>query len=91
MTDDPLDSPPADHGSDRYGYVELIGAPEGVVPFPLLVDSLLCPDCVCNLFLTYVGEAPPRHTIMTMHVWQPLVAHDDSCPTFARIQREQAG
>lgn len=85
---DPMDTPPKDHGSDRHGYVELIGAPPGVEPDARLVDSLACPDCLSNIFLTYVATAVGRRTAVEMHVWQPKIAHDDGCPTFARIQRE---
>ncbi|MFL5313055.1 MAG: hypothetical protein ACJ79H_21695 [Myxococcales bacterium] len=60
---------PADHGSDRYDYVE-IDAPPGV-PLPewLTADYMPCPDCRANLFLHWDGK-----------VWRSTVAHDAGCP-----------
>lgn len=75
---DPLDHPPADHGSDRYGYVELTyAAGVSLRPRPpeALVDSLRCPDCLSNLFLHWDGLR-----------WLSTVAHDEGCPTLARLE-----
>lgn len=70
---DPLDSPPADHGSDRHGYVELIGAPPHVVPDEAWVDQLLasCGDCNLNLFLYWRPKQDPP--------WHVEYAHDATC------------
>lgn len=79
---DPLDSPPEDWGSDRYGYIELQFAP-GVEPRDPPVSVLReydppCMDCNANLFLRFDG----RH-------WAATTAHDDCCPTLARIEQER--
>lgn len=80
---DNMDKPPVDHGSDRYDYVEIIGAPLGVAPHGEWFDRLLaeaCPDCRANVFITWVvGEDPP---------WSVKIAHDDGCPTLAKIEQE---
>lgn len=71
---DPMDSPPADHGSDRHGYVELVGAPQHVVPDDAWVDQLLasCGDCNLNLFLYWRPKQDPP--------WHVEYAHDTTCP-----------
>ncbi len=77
-----MSRPPADHGSDRYGYVEYSGAPEGVKPPDTLVNKAIvdaCQDCNPNLFFRWVRP----------HVWALTIAHDDSCPTLARIEQER--
>lgn len=75
MSDDPMDRPPVDHGSDRYDYVEMIGAPEGIQPHGEWFDQLLatpCSDCRANVFITWApDESPP---------WTVEIAHDATCP-----------
>lgn len=84
---DPMDSPPADHGSDRYDYVEVINAPPGVAPHGEWWERMLampCPDCRANVFATYQPEvAPPQMP------WSVQIAHDEGCPALARIEAEQ--
>lgn len=75
---DPMDTPPVDFGSDRYDYVELIGAPEGVSPegepwFEQLVAEP-CPDCRANVFIRWLADDS----------WQVTLAHDDGCPVLRR-------
>lgn len=81
-----------DHGSDRYGYVELINAPEGVLPPDRLVDRMLataCQDCNPNLFLRWVPATEPivdpPNDWVDVHGqrWHLTVAHDDGCPSYA--------
>lgn len=77
---DPLDVPPADHGSDRHGYVEVqwvagFGHPD---PPPEVLAGATCEDCLPNLFLRWDG-----------HRWHRTVAHDDSCPGLARLEAEE--
>ncbi len=82
MTEDPMDTPPADHGSDRYDYIE-IQAPQGIRPPDALMDRLLeaCPDCRPNVFVRLESGS-----LTETRTWQPTIAHDDGCPTFARIE-----
>lgn len=89
---DPLDVPPPDHGSDRYRYVELQGAPPGVAPSAALVESLLeqsCLDCNPNLFMTWrpKGDGNTGDGSAESY-WWVTVAHDTGCPTYARLERE---
>lgn len=65
---------PEDQGSDRYGYVELIGAPPHVQPDEQWVDVLLntCPDCNVNLFMHWDPDQRPP--------WRVEFAHDSTCP-----------
>lgn len=82
---DPMDVPPADHGSDRYDYVELIGAPEGVAPHGSWWDRYLtaaCPDCRANVFATYDPS-------LTGPPWRIEIAHDDGCPSLAATEAGQ--
>lgn len=91
--DDPLDSPPVDHGSDRYNYVEVQNAPEGVLPPDHLVDHCLamaCQDCNPNLFFRWTppGESTEeRWSWLDVHghTWVVEVAHDEGCPTYKRL------
>lgn len=76
MTDEPMDRPPRDHGSDRYDYVELQNAPPGVAPWGAWWDKLLaeaCPDCRANIFARWTGD--PRAP------WAITLAHDETCPS----------
>lgn len=79
--EDPMDSPPEDHGSDRHGYVELTY--DGPVRWPVsipshtLLESLRCHDCLPNLFLRWDGKR-----------WHSTIAHDDGCPTLAAIEAQ---
>lgn len=68
----------ADHGSDRYDYIE-VQAPTGVEPPPWLLAMCLeaCQDCRANVFLRWDGKD-----------WHRTVAHDDGCPTMARIEKD---
>ncbi len=84
---DPLDSPPTDHGSDRYDYVELAGPPD-IAPHGLWFERLLmqvCPDCRANAFLRFLpdGDGVEQHP----H-WHLEVAHDDACPWLAKYEAE---
>jgi len=76
---DPMDLPPTDHGSDRYGYVEFEW-PDGMERPPLpvwLVEGYEpCLDCNANLFLTWHVEGGHWHTV---------TAHDDGCPTYLAL------
>lgn len=93
MSDMPLDPdiPIKDHGSDRYGYVELINAPEGKAPAEHLVDELLgaaCQDCNPNLFLRWIG--PEDGDPDDRPNWYVTAAHDETCPTYARLHQEDS-
>jgi hypothetical protein len=73
---DPLDHPPTDHGSDRYDYVEIVGAPADVQPKGEWFDRLLaeaCPDCRANVFITWAPQQAAS--------WTVQIAHDETCPT----------
>lgn len=89
---DPLDTFPEDYGSDRFGYVEIQGAPEGVGPSDQLVMELFmvaCGTCSPNLFMRWAPGAgnlgvegdPPGD-------WWVTVAHDTDCATFDQLERE---
>lgn len=90
MVGDPLDRPPADHGSDRYDYVELIGAPAGVKPDGIWWDRLIatpCPDCRANIFATWT----PRHGMSAANAgarqyWEIKIAHDATCPNLQQLE-----
>lgn len=76
---DPLDKPPVDHGSDRYGYVE-VDAPAGIRPSGEWLDRLLaapCMDCNANVFLTWLllDKTPDDPD-----AWHATIAHDRTCP-----------
>lgn len=74
---------PKDHGSDRYGYVEVVGAPANVTPSEALVESTFasaCQDCNVNLFFDWRPDLPAS--------WEVRIAHDEGCPTYARLERE---
>lgn len=85
---DPMDELPTDYGSDRYDYIELIGKPDDV-PLPgwLTDDWMPCPDCRANAFIKYIQCRPPDPDNYRWHV---TVAHEDTCPTLARIESEDA-
>lgn len=92
-----MDRVPADYGSDRYNAVEMSGAPEGVFPPDRMVDQMLataCADCNPNLILRWVDpEEPitdPPNDWVDVHGqrWHLTVAHDDGCPTYARLNAE---
>ena len=79
---DPLDHVPEDHGSDRYGYVELINAPLNVSPSPALVEQELaaCLDCNVNVFFTWRPDLKAS--------WSVQIAHDEGCPMYAKLEAE---
>lgn len=82
MAPDPMDTPPVDHGSDRYDYVELIGAPPGVAPHGQWWERMLampCPDCRANIFATWDADALP-------YPWRVEIAHDESCPNLRKVE-----
>jgi len=84
---DPMDLPPPDHGSDRYDYVEIEEAPADVQPRGDWFERLLkqaCPDCRANLFVRWLpdGSGLPPHPY-----WAVKIAHDDTCPTLARMEQ----
>lgn len=87
---DPMDTPPADHGSDRFDYVEITypaGIDEPPLPFWLTPDWAPCQDCRANAFLRWaepIGDASSR---LNAGHWVLTVAHSDTCPTLA--QREK--
>lgn len=72
-----MDEPPADYGSDRYDYIE-IQSPGGERPPQWLLDSSLeaCSDCRPNVFLRLANNG-----------WHRTIAHDESCPTLAAIEK----
>lgn len=73
-----VDTPPADHGSDRYDYIE-VEAPVGVDPPATLTNRLLvaCLDCRANVFLRWLGGDPAADSS-----WNVTVAHDDGCGSY---------
>lgn len=76
-----MDSPPVDHGSDRFDYVEL-DAPVGILPGPIVRELLThdwCPDCRSNVFARWVGVNPTQ--VDNPASWSVTVAHDETCPT----------
>lgn len=88
--DDPMDTPPTDHGSDRYDYVEL-QSPQGMRPIGQWWDDLIavpCLDCRANVFAAWVGPDPeevwdmddPVTAMSDRDNWHISIAHDDSCP-----------
>jgi hypothetical protein len=77
----PMDTPPEDHGSDRYDYVE-IDAPPGIRPLGEWFDQLIadpCPDCRANVFLLWGGSTPDD--AWRREAWHVTLAHDDTCPS----------
>lgn len=94
MNDNPMDRPPVDHGSDRYDYVELIGAPEGVQPSGEWWDALLreaCPDCRANVFVYWRTDEQIAKGVeqgVSASRWSYQIAHDDGCPTLARLEEK---
>jgi hypothetical protein len=81
---DPMDRPPVDYGSDRYDYVELIGAPPGVAPHGQWWERMLampCPDCRANLFAKWAPDRLP-------YPWDVTIAHDDGCPRLRAIEEK---
>lgn len=95
---DPMDTPPKDYGSDRYDYVEVIGAPEGQTPaglqwFDALLRDGVCPDCRANLFVYWRTDEQIAAGVAagaSASRWAYRVAHDDGCPTLAKIEAEQS-
>lgn len=88
---DPMNTPPVDHGSDRYDYVEIQKTRPGVEPHPQLLADLdpPCPDCRANLFLRLNRPDPTwpparGHMDANGHVWYVAIAHDHTCPTLAK-------
>lgn len=89
MSPDPMDTPPADFGSDRYDYVE-VEAPPGIRPIGQWWDDLIaapCPDCRANAFARYVGHTDDcgygscdNETFETPWHWRITIAHDSCCP-----------
>jgi hypothetical protein len=92
---DPMATPPTDHGSDRYDYVEVINAPPGVAPAGLWVDRIVdepCPDCRANVFIRYAEPDAtwPKSqgwTDKDGHTWYVAIAHDETCDIPLREQR----
>ena len=86
---DPMDHPPVDHGSDRYDYVEIIGAPVGIAPDGEWFDKLLdeaCPDCRANVFITWTPVLTSAGRIdITASPWSVQIAHDEGCPTYRKV------
>lgn len=91
-----MDRPPADHGSDRYAYVEVRSnapLPEDLeerllgLPWYEAVIASPCPDCQANVFLTYdgAGELTERSS------YDVMIAHDSGCPTMAQIEADPVG
>lgn len=86
---DPLDTPPADYGSDRYDYIEIQDAPPGYRPLGQWWDMFIaapCGDCRANVFAKWVGQD-------SIDAWRPqgwkiTVAHDDNCPTLTRLEQQ---
>jgi len=80
---DPLDTPPVDHGSDRFDYVE-VQAPDGVRPIGEWWDRLIetpCPDCRANVFAKFIppvcyddhGPGPHAHLMTNLSTpWKSL-------------------
>ena len=91
MSTDPMDTPPVDYGSDRYDYVELIGAPPGVQPHGEWWDKLLaepCPDCRANVFVYWRTDEQIAKGVeagASVSRWSYRVAHDETCPNFAAM------
>lgn len=85
-------TPPADHGSDRYDYVE-VTAPAGLLPAGDWWDRAVagpCPDCRANLFARWGDGNPPAvPDPWARRWWHVTVAHDPSCPALARIEQER--
>lgn len=87
---DPMDRPPADFGSDRYDYVEVVGAPADIAPYGVWLTRLLaepCPDCRANLFIHWRPDGDGNTEQQPSH-WFVQIAHDDGCPAYARLARE---
>jgi len=84
-----MDRPPADHGSDRYDYVE-VQAPPGIRPIAQWWDDLIaapCPDCRANVFAMLIAGAPARLDNQGRG-WRIAIAHDNTCPT---LRNEETG
>lgn len=75
-----MDTPPADHGSDRFDYIEVY-APEGMIPpVELIEDSLVpCQDCRANVFIAWDVEH---------RRWHRTIAHDETCPALAAMEAD---
>lgn len=92
MPDDPMDHPPADHGSDRWRYVEVARTPDlpedleermlGVGWFEQLLETP-CPDCNANLFFRHLGG-----DVTYRRNWHVDIAHDEGCPVLAAYEGE---
>lgn len=81
-----MDRPPADHGSDRYDYVE-VEAPLGLEPAGEWWEALVaqpCPDCRANLFVKWGNTQYHRDD---RRAWHVVVAHDDGCPRLLAEER----
>lgn len=81
-----MDTPPSDHGSDRYDYVE-VEAPPGIRPIGEWWDMFIekpCPDCRANVFATFIATSADEAWRPT--AWQIDIAHDDGCPFLARVE-----
>ena len=82
---DPLDAPPADHGSDRYGYFE-VSHPDSVqlsetfelLPWVLAIVDRPCADCNANVFMRWIG--PDDGPADERQNWHVTIAHDQTCP-----------
>lgn len=71
----------SDYHPDRYDVIEIVGQPEGV-PLPdwLTADWMPCQDCRANAVIRWrEGQ------------WHVTVAHDETCPVLAAIERESDG
>lgn len=83
---DPMDRPPADHGSDRYDYIEIESPfelqPEG--PWWDAIVAQPCSDCRANVFVKWGNTNYPRGD---KRAWHVVVAHDDSCPRLLAEER----
>jgi hypothetical protein len=77
-----MGTPPADHGSDRYDYVE-VQAPPGARPIGQWWDDLIaapCPDCRANVFARWLGSDSVQRRFNDRINWDITIAHDETCP-----------
>lgn len=85
---DPMDTPPVDHGSDRYDYIE-VDSPSGDLPSGLWWEEAqaeACPDCRANLFVKWTPLARSTDPADARN-WTMTTAHDPSCPWLAKHEQ----
>lgn len=77
MTDEPGVQDHDDYFPDRYDVIEVVGGEGHALPEWLTADYMPCGDCRANMVVRWTERG-----------WHMTVAHDETCPALAAMERE---